>query len=57
MKTNICGVFIEIRYFIFMAVSQKDFFQNILMVQTPFSGNRLFPKKAIIAELFGHVVT
>ena len=27
------------------------------MVQTPFSGNRLFTKKAIVAVLLGHVVT
>ena len=31
-------------------------FKNILMVQTPFSGNRLFTKKAIVAVLLGHVV-
>ena len=55
--TNIYGVFIETIFFIFPAVLQKEFFQNILMVQTPFSGNRLFTKKANIAVPLGHVVT
>ena len=56
MITNICGIFIKTTYFIFLAVSEKDFFQNILMVQMQFSGNCLFTKKEIVAVLLGHVV-
>ena len=56
MITNICGIFIKTTYFIFLAVSEKEFFQNILMVQMQFSGNCLFTKKEIVAVLLGHVV-
>ena len=44
-NNHIYGVFIETRYFIFLAVLKNAFFQNTHKVQSPFSGNR--PKKAI----------
>ena len=42
--TNIYGVFIETRSFIFQCILEDEFLQNIHM-QTPFSGNR--PKNVV----------
>ena len=42
---------------IFNLSIREGIFQNILMVQTPVSGNRLFTKKAIVTVLLSHVVT
>ena len=45
--TNINGVFIETRFFVFPAVLEKEFFKIFSW----------FTKKASVAVLLGHVVT